>query len=268
MSNEWAYINTTTGEIRDIQSKANQAAGYREKLAKEARNGRSVDFTSANMAHIHEVYNVLTTAQCGYLMLLQCYVGWNEGIIVNADKSPMTTTDMLNVLKLHRKRSTFYNFLKACVDNAIISELADGSYAVNERYHFKGAFNDRQVVKAYSTKVKRVYREVKARDIGLIYRMLPYVHMSTNALCVDPFEKDPRKIVWFTRDSLAKAIGVNPDTLGKRLKLMRFDGEAVIHRGKLLDGPDRYTLNPSVFYRQDKEPSDALLGMFSGNSTE
>lgn len=267
MGNAWAMIHRETGEIKELDSLNNRNAGYKEKLAKESREGRAYDFTNADMTQIHEVYNVLTTAQCGYLMLLQCYVGWSDGIIVNPDKSTMSTADMRTVLQLNRKRSTFYDFFKACVDNRIISENTDGSYSVNERYHFKGAFEDRFVVKAYSTKIKRVYSEVKASDIGLIYRMLPHVHMSTNALCSDPGERDPKAIDWFTRGELAKAIGVDADTLGRRLKAMKFDGEYVVARIRVGAEPERYTMNPSVFYRQNNEPDKTLLSMFNVKQT-
>lgn len=268
IDNAWAMIHRGTGEIKELQSVTARNAGYKAKKAKETREGRSLEFTNANMTHIHEVYNVLTTAQCGYLMLLQCYVGWSDGIIVKPDKTPMTTRDMRSVLQLNRKRSTFYDFFKACVSNGVITENEDGTYSVNERYHFKGAFDSQFVVKAYSTKVKHVYSEVKASDIGLIYRMLPYVHMSTNALCSDPGEENPKAIDWFTRGELAEAIGVDADTLGRRLKAMKFDGEYVVARIKVGAEPERYTMNPSVFYRQNNDPSDVLVAMFSVKVTK
>ncbi|RSL29117.1 hypothetical protein D7Z54_32935, partial [Salibacterium salarium] len=147
----------------------------------------------------------------------------------------------------------------------IITE-ADGEYYVNQRYHFRGAFSDQHVVKSYITKVKQVYREVKAADIGLMYRMLPYVHMETNALCDNPFEKNPQKIRWFSRKELAEAIGVNPATLGRRLPKMTFGDEYVIARIKV-GGSERYTFNPNVFYRRNTKPDDTLVAMFNVNKT-
>lgn len=232
----------------------------REQEAKQ--NGRKYDFTNANMTHLHEVYDVLSTAQCGYLMLLQCYIDYETGIIVNPDKSPMTTNNMRQALQLQRKRSTFYDFLTACLDNGIIAEDGE-AYIMNQRYHFKGAIKGAHAIKTYIAKIKRVYSEVKATDIGLIYRMLPLVHMSTNALCDNPFEKDPKKVRWLNRKELAEHIGVDPAFLGRRLPLMKFDGEYVVARIKVGSEPERYTMNPSVFYRQDKTPDDTLLAMFS-----
>lgn len=241
-----------------------QSEAYKaEKSNEKWRNGRNRDFTASNMRNLHEVYSVLTTAQCGYLMLLQCYVGWKDGILVNGDDYPMSKSDMKTVLQLDKKPRTFYDFYNACVANDIINENSDGTYAVNERYHFRGAFDDQFVIKSYTSKVKRVYREVKAADIGLIYRMLPYVHMETNALCANPYEKNPKAISWFNRKELAQAIGVNPDTLGRRLPKMTFDGEYVCARIKVGSEPERYTFNPSVVYRQNKKPDDTLQSMFN-----
>jgi hypothetical protein len=251
-----------TAENSIVNRKQSEAYARKQEITKW-QQGRQHDFTASNMRNLNEVYTVLTTAQCGYLMLLQCYVSYDGGTLINADKMPMSTADMMNVLQLKRKRSTFYDFLKACVEHGIINENTDGSYAVNERYHFRGAFNNQYVVKSYTTKIKHVYREVKATDIGLIYRMLPYVHQETNALCENPFEKDPTKIRWFNRKELAQVIGVDPDTLRRRLPKMTFDGKYVIARIKVGGAPERYTFNPSVFYRKDTAPDNTLVAMFN-----
>lgn len=242
-----------------------QDDAFKRKLEERTNNGRQRDFTASNMRNLHEVYSVLTTAQCGYLMLLQCYVGYDDGILVNSAKQPMTTSDMMSVLQLGRKRQTFYDFLNACIRNDIIRKTDEGQYAVNPYYHFRGAFgsNSQYVVKSYTSKVKRVYREVKAADIGLIYRMLPFIHYETNALCDNPYEKDPTKIRWFNRKELAEVIGVNAATLGRRLPNMKFDDEYVVARIKVGKEPERYTFNPRVFYRKDSEPDSTLIALFN-----
>jgi hypothetical protein len=259
-------INIETGEdlSQDYTLRhRNQDEAYHRK-SKDVAEGRKHDFTASNMRNLHEIYDVLTTAQCGYLMLLQCYVSYDGGVLSNPDKSPMTKAHMKSVLQLDKKPRTFYDFYNSCIAGGIIIEDQNaGTYAVNERYHFRGAFDNQFVVKSYTAKIKRVYREVKAADIGLIYRMLPYVHMETNALCENPFEKNPKAISWFNRKELAEAIGVNPDTLGRRLPGMKFDGEYVVARIKVGNEPDRYTFNPSVFYRQNKAPENTLQAMFN-----
>lgn len=243
-----------------------QSEAYKEEMeAQKWRKGRQKDFTASNMHTLHEVYDVLTTAQCGYLMLLQCYVNYDGGTLVNPDDSLMSTAQMRTILQLDRKKSTFYDFLRASTEHGIIRESA-GVYSVNPRYHFRGSFGNQRVVKTYTTKLKEVYREVKASDIGLIYRMLPYVHYKTNALCDNPFEQDPLKIRWFNRRELADATGVDPATLGRRLSKMTFGGEFVIARIKFNSTVEKYTFNPSVVYRRDGKPDDTLQAMFAVRS--
>lgn len=257
-------VDIDTGEISEIhyvRSRNQDEAYRREKEADKWRNGRSMQFTASNMRNLHEVYDVLTTSQCGYLLRLQCSVEYETGRLINANKTPMTTQDMMKALGLKRKSSTFYDFLRACKDSGIITEINEEHY-VNQRYHFRGAFSDQYVVKSYSARIKQVYREVKAADIGLMYRMLPYVHYDTNALCANPFEADPNNIRWFSRKELAEAIGVDPATLGRRLPKMKFGDEYVIARIKV-GGSEKYTFNPNVFYRNKTKPDDTLVAMFS-----
>lgn len=258
-------IDMATGEDRSGEytlRHRNQDEAFKRK--KTQFNGRKVEFTFSQMDALHEVYEVLTTAQCGYLMLLQCYVNWDGGTIVMPDKdTAMTSADMRTVLQLDKKRSTFYDFLRACIEHDIIRKGEGEEYSVNPRYHFRGAFGSQKVVKTYTTKLKTIYREVKAADIGLIYRMLPYVHYKTNALCDNPFERDPNKIRWFNRKELADAIGVDPATLGRRLSKMTFGGEFVIARIKFNSTVEKYTFNPSVVYRMDGKPDDTLQAMFN-----
>ncbi|WP_102271294.1 hypothetical protein [Cytobacillus massiliigabonensis] len=239
-----------------------QSEAYKAELEREEwQKGRQPSFTASNMLNLHEVYEVLTTAQCGYLMLLQCYVDFDGGTLVNTNKTPMTKRDMMDVLQLAKKPSTFYDFLDACITNSIIVETS-GTFAVNPRYHFRGAFNDQYIVKSYTAKIKRVYREVKAADIGLIYRMLPFIHYETNALCANPFEANPALIKWFTRKALAEATGVSPGEISRRLPKMTFDGEYVIAQ-VTVGGKRMYMFNPWVFYRKNSAPDTTLQAVFN-----
>ena len=226
--------------------------------------GRQVSFTVTNMRNIHEVCNALTTTQCGYLMRLQCHISYEEGTLINADKTPMNRRDMINELKLTKKRSTFYDFLSACLEHDIIRKEND-NYTVNNKYHFKGTFNDKYVIKSYITKIKQIYKEVKASDIGLIYRMLPYVNLKTNTLCENPFESDLVKLKPFNLSELANAIGISSGEIGRRLPKMKFGDEYVIAKVKFNEKKS-YMVNPWVFYRDHDDPHPALQHVFDAKS--
>jgi hypothetical protein len=179
---------------------------------REQFRGKQHRFTFSVMDVLHEVTNVLTRAQCCYLLILQCYVGYGVGHLMNPDKSLMKTNDMRRVLLMddRRKKSSFYNFLDKAVSNGFIIENGDGSYSINERYHFRGkASTGIAVLKAYTAKIKKINGNVRPEDLGLIYMMLPLVHYSTNTLCSNPGEEIPEKVHALSRHELAEAIGIS-----------------------------------------------------------
>ena len=257
-------VDMETGEVvietHCVRSRKQiDAFAERQKSLNETKR-KNTYFTFSMMENIQEVSNVLTTAQCGYLLLLQCYVEYNTGVLINADNTPMRTKDMIQVLQLKRKRQTFYDFFNTCLDNGVILEVGDGKYAVNQRYHFKGVTTSNKVVRSYSAKVRQVYDEVKASDLGLIYRMLPYVHFKHNGLCANPFE-DGENTQWFSMVGLAKTVGVSREYLTRRLPKITFGNEYVI--AKIRTGGETFFMfNPMVFRRRIREPNDTEKAIF------
>lgn len=248
-----------TASDHKLVSKA-QAEAYKER---EEFKGRQSDFTFSAMDALHEVVSVLTKAQCGFLFLLQCYVSYETNTLVNVDRTPMTTKDMRKALGLEgSKRRTFYDFLRKVTGCGIIVENENGSYSMNERYHFRGVVPiGLSVVKSYSAKIQALYGKIRPEDLGLLYRMLPLVHYSTNTLCANPGETVPEKIYGLNRKELAAAIGVSVGEISRRLSKMIVDGEYVIAKVSV-GGSDSYMLNPWIFYRKTKKPDDTLAAIF------
>lgn len=239
-----------------------QSDAYREiKDAAKWREGRQPSFTASNMRNLHEVYDRLTTAQCGYLMRLQCNVDFEDGALVNANGSPMTKNDIRDMLGLEKKRQTFYDFYNACIEAGVIIEQ-DELLRINTRYHFKGAFSDPYVVKSYTAMIKRVYKAVKVADIGLVYRMLPFVHYETNVLCANPHETNPNMLNFLDRAGLAEVLGISPTEVSRRIKNITFDGKFVIAQIKV-GKATKFMVNPWVIYRKNSEPDATLQTIFA-----
>jgi hypothetical protein len=255
-------VYATVLNIGDRVTTEAQRTGAAGHFEREAFKGRNAGFTFASMDDIHYVIERLTTAQCGYLLVLQCYVDYDGGRIVNSEGRALATTEMMDVLQLRKKRQTFYDFLRACLESGVITKDEHESYYVNPRYHFRGTTQNRMVVRTYTAKIKQAYREVKAVDIGLMYRMIPFVHIKENALCANPNERDPKKIRWFNVKSLAEAIGVDEKTLSRRLPHLKFAGEYVIMRHSL-GSARKFSFNPRVFYRGNSAPSDSVTALFN-----
>lgn len=248
------YAPATTHKVVSLV----KSEAYRDRVEFK---GRQNNFTFSVMDVLHEVTRALTTAQCGYLFLLQCYVDYRHGRLLNPSGSVMSTSDMRQVLDI--SRSTFHDFLTRAVSAGFILPNDDGSCSMNERYHFRGsAPSGVSVIKSYSTKVRAIYKRVRPSDLGLIYRMLPLVHYETNTLCSNPDETVPELVRALNRKELADIIGVSVGEVSRRFPKLTVDNEYVIAKVSV-GGVESYMFNPWIFYRKASSPDVTLRRMFS-----
>jgi hypothetical protein len=259
-------VDIETGEDLTAEHKIinrKQVEAYKRKLRnEEARlKGREIDFTFSVMDALHEVTSVLTNAQCGYMLVLQGYMNY-DGVLVNPNNTLMKTSDMMDVLNLREKTSTFYDFLNKATANRIILRNDDGSYSINQRYHFRGPIKGRQTVKSFTRSVRKAFAENKPEDLGLIYRMLPFVNMRTNTLCHNPYETIPERVRPLKAKELAEVIGVTPATLSRRVSEWTFNGEYVLAKVKV-GKRTQYMFNPWIIYRGSIVPDDTARAIFA-----
>lgn len=256
------YGRDETGKSFFIQSVEQRENAKR--IMKQKRQGRDENFFFSVMERMHYVTSVLTPPQCGYLLVLTSHVNWN-GLLIRSEKdtTPLTQAEMQKVLKLlNSKRSTFTDFLDACLNHGIIKRKDDGYY-VERGFHFRGRTEGERVVRTYITQLREMYKEVSAHDIGLLYRLIPFIHVDTNILCANPNEKDARQVVKFNRKTLAEAIGVTPQVISRATSRMIYDGKSVFAKVTTATDGTFYMLNPGIFRRADRDDYDATTrGIF------
>ncbi|OXM82502.1 hypothetical protein [Paenibacillus rigui] len=239
-----------------------QSESYKERLRCESRRGRH--FSLTDIESIHEVIELLDEKDCGRLLFLQCFVDYETNRLVlgaGTTKRPISRDDMRKLLGLGS--DAFREFLRVMTCNGIVFSLEDGRYSMNDRYHFRGKTKNRRVVKSFTERVKRLYEAFQRnpKDLGFIYKLLPYVHYETNQICQNPHEPNPELIEAFNKDGIARITGVDPKTTYNRLRRLKLDGMYVF--AEVVRGKDRfYKLNPFIFYRQDGEPDISLQADF------
>jgi hypothetical protein len=236
----------------------------RRRIAKQKGEGRKESFFFSVIERMYYVANALTPAQCGYLLVLTSHVNF-DGLLVRSEKdsTPLTPTEMQKALNLTKsKRSTFTDFLDACLNHGIIKRNEDGYY-IEKGFHFRGRTEGERVVRTYITQLREMYKEVSAHDVGLLYRIIPFIHVDSNILCENPNEKDARSVVKFNRKSLAEAIGVTPQVISRATSRMIYDGKSVFAKVTTATDGTFYMLNPSIFRRSDRDDYDATTkGIF------
>lgn len=259
-------IDPNTGEIH--ARAAVLAAGDRVTTAKQREEyariqsgreqSRGAEFTVTNMNNIDEVIEKVSDKHCGYLLYLQCFVNY-DAILENPDKTAMSRADMMRTLKIGR--TALYHFLCEMTDAGVIYEDGD-NYRLNPRYHFQGKTDNSAVVKTFVAKVKALYNEVNAKDLGFVYKLLRFVHLETNTICANPYERDVENTLPLTKEDIAHVTGVTEKSVYTKLRNLRFGDQYVF--AEVVYGKYRYyKINPFVFYRKNGQPDATLREMFS-----
>jgi hypothetical protein len=257
--------NEHTGEILGPDyyvRNRKQDEAYRKQL-NHGKDTRHFSFT--HMLNIREITDHLSNVYCGYIVMLQPYIQWQTNVLID-DNGPMKRKELAKVLRVSaRTTKTVVNVLK---DLAIINELEDGTFTINDRYHFrKKAGNDVDVlIKTFFTALKSL--NLKPAEFGFLYRLLPYVHYDTNIICEDPFVETPSEIRFLNEKQIGELIGMSDSktkALLSKLRKATAIGEFIRQEG---DSRDKLTvLNPYVFYRKNGKPDGTLAAMFGARGS-
>lgn len=252
------YYNEETGQhLLIVDSETHYVGSYAQqdaqrRYAMQSAGGRKEAFFFNGMERLDYVIEALTTAQCGYLLVLSSYIDF-DGLIIRSenDKTPMATADMQKALKA--PQSSFYDFMTACLAHGIITESDDGRFYVTRRFHFRGKTEGERVVKTIIAKLREMYTEVSAHDIGLIYRLIPNIHIDSNILCANPEEKSPKHVRKLNRRQLATVADVSPALISRATGRMIYRGKSVFAKISTATDGTYYMLNPEIFKRNDRE---------------
>lgn len=229
----------------------------RQRIGKQRAEGRKEIFVFNVMENLPFVASTLTSAQCGYLLVLSTYITY-EGLIVKSERdlTPMTQVDMLKALSLREsQRSTLTDFLTVCIDYGIIRKESEG-YFIADGFHTKGTPPNDRVVRSYITKLREMASENKPEQIGFIYKLLPAIHKTSNMLCENPNELQPSKVRKLNRKMLAEMAGVTPDYVTQLTRRMTYNGKSVFAKITTPTDGTFYMLNPSIFRRSDRTDYD------------
>lgn len=234
-----------------------QAEAFKQRI-QTTKGGRGFVFTFVNMDRIREVIERVSDSYCGYLLYLQCFIDY-DGVIVNTNKSPMTKAQIRKALDVNR--NLFGEFMAEMVRDELIY-VDNDIYRINPAYHFKGAAENERVIKAFTAKVRELYGEISAKDLGFIYKLLPFIHYETNTVCIDPYETDVAKIQPLNKRQVGEISGMTEKAVYSKIRRLKFGDQYVFAEVKI-GNRQFYKLNPFVFYRKPGEPDATLSEIFS-----
>ncbi|SEP17561.1 hypothetical protein, partial [Paenibacillus sp. OV219] len=211
-------ITVTLHEGDQVIRKAQRDA-YRKLQQSKQRRTKGGNFTFTDMERIAAVTSEIDATYLGYLMYLQTFIDYEtNALVIGRGKWPLTRRDMVEGLGITLE--TFRTFYAVMERYSIIMEV-DGRFIMNEDYHFRGAAEGRRVVKTYDDRLRKIYASLptrKVRQLGYLYRLLPYIHLETNMLCWNPFETDPSEIRAMNKREIAVTLDIDEKTAYRLLQ--------------------------------------------------
>lgn len=237
-----------------------------EAIRRRRQHGKDTrKFSFTNMRNIREITEGLSSKYCGYILLLQPHIQYETNVLIADDSSgrPVTIDDLAKIWNVSKRTArTVMGELEA---RSIVFDHG-GRFEINDRYHFRKKASDDvdMLIKTFFTALKRF--KMSAADFGFVYKLLPYVHYSTNVICSDPFAENPEDIRFLNERQIATIVGMAESKTKETLARLRKAGIV----GEWRKGADKRetltVLNPYVFYRKNGQPDETLRALFDAHS--
>lgn len=232
---------------------------YYERAKNIGKDRRHFVFT--DMDAVKEIMDRFSNKHLGYLLSMLCRMEYKTGRLIDEKGASLSENKFKGVLRVKDKR-TIDAFIDGMLEHGVFEKREDGYY-INQRYHFRNKALSDRLIKSFITALRKVSDEISAGDMGILYRLLPYVHYTTNMICIDPFEEVPENIKYLNVKAIAELIGISERKTKAVLTRLRKAG--IISETILRDDQrNRYMiLNPYIFYRKPGKPDEALRAMFA-----
>lgn len=251
------YGQDEGGRIFRVTS-VEQLAAMRKKreVGKDRRH-----FSFTHMQNIREITGDLSNIYCGYIVMLQPYIEWQTNRLVKGN-TLLQRKHLASILCVSER--TVKTVVTELKEREILFEQTDRSFTINERYHFRkkaGAEVD-SLIKMFFSSLKKF--NVKPADLGFVYKLLPYVHYTSNIICSDALSKDFSSVGSMNIREISEVVGMDRNRAAE--VLTRLHAAGVVHSPGAKTRGEReanVVLNPYVFYRQKGLPNDTLRHMFA-----
>lgn len=215
-------IDRGTGEIAEvvpIYLRAGDVAYPKE--AREARKRRIAreqqlemirkanqdceKFTFTNTA---EEFPEVSPASVVRLIVLSTYLDYNNGLRLNK-LTPMKYENLQNVLNIGR--TAVEDFWKE-VSPVYVDKDGENLVLTNQDVFHRGELQGRngRWIKIYQNAVRELYRAVdksQHKHLGHVFKMLRYINVQHNILCLNPMEKDREQIIPITFGQFCEMAG-------------------------------------------------------------
>ncbi|RTR27810.1 hypothetical protein EKG37_18115 [Robertmurraya yapensis] len=269
-----ALVDTSTGEVisSDVvsyrTSKQQEAyQGVRAHQLKEKHSFRTTGdkFTNGNMDTIRQLRREIDDTTLGYVLYLQTALQY-DGTLGTSKRAFTKVKDfeaVLNVKALQVKK-----VVKALRIAGVLNVNDEGVYCMNPTYHWKGKMHSSDAqknVKLMDAGIKALRDAgMKAKDLGVLYALLPYINYSKNLVTHNPYEYDVNKVQPMNLQDVADVLNYeHAQRVSGKLRKITFtapDGRAMYAFGIVSIGKESNVIvNPLLVRRLAEGKGQELL---------
>lgn len=209
------------------------------------------------------------------LIYLNTFVGYDNNRLMLTERTPMKRKDLSSVLGL--SKATISRFWKE-VYSAYIIEKDGGLIFSNSDVFVRGRISSRKdhilYQKVYIDGVRKLYESTDKnnhRQLGYLFKLLPFINIEYNLLCYNPLETELDKVELVSLADFCSLIDYDITHLSRLLSVYKsahFDVNG--HRERfcaiIYDGLDRSNakicINPHILYSGTNYNQVEVLGAF------
>lgn len=267
------FIKKSTGEVVSAKDYIkNKASSSVKKYYRTLNKSDIALYIKEVLGGFYQIYyqslpQDMNTAIKFRFLFLCTYINYKDSIIVSQDGKPVKKSDFRILMKLPKKQ--FYEFVHYLEQNKLISYTKDKNIKVNKRICNKGdARSHTAYSRIFENTIREIYDSSKTREhklLGLIFNLLPYMHLNNNALCSNPEEEDYSFIDYLSCKKISAILGCSSRTFKNMcaLRITKNKERAVICI-KLSGNKYGYVINPRLAYKGSKfNAAKSLIDMFS-----
>ncbi|MCM3087759.1 hypothetical protein M3557_07505 [Bhargavaea ginsengi] len=238
----------------------------------ETENGGFYMLYFAQARTMVERFPTLLQADGARLLFLATYASWEEGRLQYDNGVVIEKKDMPELMQM--SRSSFLKMFKRFVDEGILEER-DGVIYVNQSVAYRGyaenhPFDMRgyESTRVFKTTIRHLYGEYhrKAKQLGLLYSVIPFIHANSGIIAENPEETDPARLIPMSLTRLAMVLEYgDPHKLKQAMRQIEYGEDEVVFRfiEDIEDTRERQIIvNPKVIYGGGGTGLDELQSLF------
>lgn len=226
------------------------------------------------------LFNNISEPTVNKLMYLATFMADNN-CLCEADERPLTKSGIMETLAVNRH--TFALFWKECIENnLILFDKEKRYYLPRDVFHNNDLSHvESTILKVSKNAIRYVYENTDERSkrcLSHLYKLMPFLNIHYNVLCVNPFETNEDEMQPLSLSHICDLFGANKSKKHRFLNYlskMSFIDEmgnkrsVISYTWDMLENRDRYwiRINPQFYagYAKDSDWIEMLnefeLGM-------